>query len=43
MDGLYVALERNDEVAIEKYKELLQIENDCLKYIENKENNEVKK
>lgn len=43
MDGLYVALERNDEVAIEKYKEFILGKIEYFKSLRIKDNDEVKK
>lgn len=43
MDGLYVALERNDEVAIEKYKEFILGKIEYFKSLRIKDNDKVKK
>lgn len=43
MDSLYIALERNDEVAIEKYKEFILEKVEYFKSLCRKDNHEVKK
>ena len=43
MDSLYIALERNDEVATEKYKEFILGKIEYFKSLLRKDNNEVKK
>lgn len=43
MDSLYIALERNDEIATEKYKEFILGKIEYFKSLRRKDNNEVKK